>query len=238
MTLEGTNTYLVEHEGACLLIDPGPADQGHADRVRAEAEGRGGIAGILLTHSHADHSLGAPLHDAPLLLGAVSEAAEGSGPGTIDETPRLPSNVGPLEVVPTPGHAADHVALLLDDACFCGDLVLGRGSTFVPPDGGSLGAYMDSLRLLREIGPAVMYPGHGPVIEDPIAKLDEYIEHRLDRERKLLRALEEGERSRARLLEIAWDDVPSELRPAAALVMQAHLDKLAAEGYLPDNLSD
>jgi glyoxylase-like metal-dependent hydrolase (beta-lactamase superfamily II) len=238
MTLEGTNTYLVNTGDGCLVIDPGPADPGHVERIETTARELGGIAGVVLTHSHADHSLAAPLIAAPLLLGTVSSAAEGSGDAPDGDIAAAPSSVGPLEVVPTPGHAADHVALLLGDTCFCGDLVLGRGSSFVPPNGGSLAAYLESLRLVREIDPALMCPGHGPWITDPRAKLEEYIEHRLERERRLVGALEAGERSRQRLLAAAWSDVPEELRPAAAVVMEAHLQKLEAEDRLPDGVGD
>jgi glyoxylase-like metal-dependent hydrolase (beta-lactamase superfamily II) len=140
--------------------------------------------------------------------------------------------IGPFGVVPTPGHADDHVVFTLGDVCFCGDLVLGEGSTFVPPDGGSLVAYLASLERLRDLDAALLCPGHGPWITDPRAKVEEYIEHKLDRERKLLAALAAGERSRARLLDAAWDDVPPELRGAAAIVMQAHLEKLGSEGRL------
>ena len=111
--------------------------------------------------------------------------------------------------------------------------MLGAGSTFVPPDGGSLAAYMDSLRRMQAEPIELICPGHGPWIEDPAAKLAEYVEHREMRERRLLAALERGERSREALLAEAWNDVPAELRPAAAMVMQAHLDKLEAEGRLP-----
>ncbi|MGI8460112.1 MAG: MBL fold metallo-hydrolase, partial [Solirubrobacterales bacterium] len=106
--------------------------------------------------------------------------------------------------------------------------------TFVPPDGGSLAAYLESLNRVRDLTPSLICPGHGPWITDSRAKLDEYIEHKLDRERKLLAALESGERSRAKLLDAAWDDVPDELRAAAAVVMEAHLQKLEAEGRMPE----
>jgi glyoxylase-like metal-dependent hydrolase (beta-lactamase superfamily II) len=218
MTLEGTNTYVVgpvaEAGGGAFVIDPGPADAGHIEAVRGAAADRGGIAGVLLTHSHADHSEGAPMLGAPVV------------------------ESGPFEVIPTPGHAADHVCFLRDGACFCGDLILGEGSSFVPPDGGSLAAYLDSLQRVLELDAELLCPGHGPYVLDPRPKIEEYIEHRLDRERKLVAALERGERSRARLLDEAWDDVPPELRPAAAAVMQAHLEKLKAEGRLPEGVHD
>jgi glyoxylase-like metal-dependent hydrolase (beta-lactamase superfamily II) len=213
MTLGGTNSYVVGADPA-YVIDPGPEDEGHVAALRAEADRRGGLGGILLTHSHADHSAAAPMLGAPVL------------------------EAGPFEVVPTPGHAEDHVCFVRDRVCFTGDLILGEGSTFVPPDGGSLAAYLDSLRRVAELDVELFCPGHGPYVTDPAAKVREYIDHRLDRERKLLEALERGERSRARLLDAAWDDVPDEMRPAAAVVMQAHLEKLDAEGRLPDDLLD
>jgi glyoxylase-like metal-dependent hydrolase (beta-lactamase superfamily II) len=216
MTLQGTNTYVVRNDPA-YVIDPGPPDEGHLAAVRAEAERRGGIRGVYLTHSHADHAAGVQPLGAPLLT---------------DESD------GPFQIVPTPGHAPDHVCLLLDGAGFTGDLILGEGSSYVPPDGGSLAAYLDSLRRIGELDLELLCPGHGPWVTDPGAKIAEYIDHRLDRERKLVAALDRGERSRARLLDAAWDDVPAELRPAAAQVMQAHLEKLESEGRLPTDLRD
>jgi glyoxylase-like metal-dependent hydrolase (beta-lactamase superfamily II) len=145
---------------------------------------------------------------------------------------------GPFQRIPTPGHAQDHVCFVLGRVCFSGDLILGQGSSFVPPTGGSLTAYLDSLRRIAALDLELICPGHGPYVTDPAAKVREYIEHRMDRERKLVAALARGERSRARLLDDAWDDVPHELRPAAAVVMEAHLEKLEAEGRLPDDLRE
>ena len=212
MTLAGTNTYLYGSE-PCAVIDPGPDIASHLDAVRAAAAVRGGIGAVLLTHTHGDHADGAERLGVEVVLPVDGEEHAG------------------LRALATPGHAADHVCLLSDDGvCFSGDLVLGEGSTFVPPDGGSLAAYMDSLRRLQAEPVELICPGHGPWITDPAAKLAEYVEHREMRERRLLAALRRGERSREALLAEVWDDVPAEVRPAAALVMQAHLDKLAAEG--------
>jgi glyoxylase-like metal-dependent hydrolase (beta-lactamase superfamily II) len=223
MTLEGTNTYSYGSD-PCVVIDPGPDDAGHLKAVRTAAEERGGIGLVLLTHSHGDHAAGAER------LAEMTEA-----PPAI-----LPSGGevhGGLRALATPGHAADHVCFLTaDGVCFSGDLVLGEGSTFVPPDGGSLAAYMDSLRLLQAEPIELICPGHGPWVTDPMAKLAEYVEHREMRERRLLAALERGERSKEALLAEAWSDVPTELRPAAALVMEAHLQKLGREGRLPGDL--
>ncbi|MBW8060340.1 MAG: MBL fold metallo-hydrolase [Solirubrobacterales bacterium] len=220
MTLAGTNTYLYGSD-PCVVIDPGPDHAGHLDAVRATAEERGGIGLILLTHSHGDHAAGAELLGAEAILPADGEERGG------------------LRAIATPGHAADHVCLMTADAvCFSGDLVLGEGSTFVPPDGGSLAAYMESLRRIQAEPLGLICPGHGPWVTDPAAKLAEYVEHREMRERRLVAALERGERSRAALLAEVWDDVPEEVRPAAALVLEAHLQKLEAEGRLPGRMAN
>ncbi|MEX2447427.1 MAG: MBL fold metallo-hydrolase [Solirubrobacterales bacterium] len=251
MTLDGTNTYLYGSD-PCVVIDPGPDDAGHLGAVREAAEGRGGIGVVLLTHSHGDHADGAePLATAvearggvrpPVVLPAGDEERGGDLQHWSEHgSGGLPVGEGRhgLRALATPGHAADHVCLFTDDGvCFAGDLVLGEGSTFVPPDGGSLAAYMDSLRAVQAEAPELICPGHGPWIIDPAAKLAEYVEHREMRERRLLAALDRGERSRGALLAEVWDDAPAEVRPAAALVMEAHLQKLAAENRLPGGITE
>jgi glyoxylase-like metal-dependent hydrolase (beta-lactamase superfamily II) len=220
MTLEGTNTYLYGAD-PCVVIDPGSEDPAHLEAIGAAAGERGGIGLVLLTHSHADHTTGADRLDAEALLPEHDEEHFG------------------LRVLATPGHAADHVCFLsAEGVCFAGDLVLGLGSTIVPPGGGALAAYMDSLALLREQALDLIAPGHGPWITDPAAKLAEYVEHRGSRERRLLAALDAGRRSRADLLAEVWDDVPLELLPMAAMAMEAHLEKLEEEGRLPEGLTE
>lgn len=227
MTLEGTNTYLYGSD-PCVVIDPGPDDAGHLEAVRAAGEERGGVGLVLLTHSHGDHA-----------AGAERLVADGGGEAPAVILPSDGEEHGGLRALASPGHAADHVCFLTrDGVCFSGDLVLGEGSTFVPPDGGSLAAYMDSLRLLQAEPIELICPGHGPWVTDPAAKLAEYVEHREMRERRLLAALERGERSKEALLAEVWDDVPDQVRAAAALVMEAHLQKLQAEGRLPNDVHD
>jgi glyoxylase-like metal-dependent hydrolase (beta-lactamase superfamily II) len=221
MTLEGTNTYVVGRDPV-VVIDPGPNDAGHIEAVREAAERRGGIGAVLLTHGHGDHS----------------DGVEALG---IEPTPVADGEtVAGVEAIATPGHAADHFCFLLGKACFTGDLILGMGSTIVGPreTGGSLLDYMRSLERLQELDLEVLYPGHGPEVHDPQAKIAEYIEHRLMRERRLVAALDRGERSRAALLAEVWDDVPPELRRPAAIAMEAHLEKLQDEGRLPGDLRD
>jgi glyoxylase-like metal-dependent hydrolase (beta-lactamase superfamily II) len=212
LTLDGTNTYIVGR----WVVDPGPAIATHLDSIRRAVHGS--IEGVVLTHSHADHAEAADLFDAPVHL-----------PGDGEE-------VGPFRAVGTPGHSADSICLLMGRTCFTGDTVLGEGSVFIAPGEGSLSAYLDSLRRLRSLDLEVLCPGHGPYVWDPAAKLDEYISHRLDRERRLLEALEAGLRTENELLDAAWPEVPAELRPAAALTLGAHLEKLRSEGRLPGDL--
>ncbi len=221
MTLEGTNTYVVGRNPA-LVIDPGPDHAGHIEAVRAAAEARGGIGTVLLTHDHGDHADGVDRLGVEVTRPADGEVIAG------------------LRALVTPGHADEHLCFVAGSACFTGDLILGQGSTIVGPRdmGGSLLHYMESLRKLQELELDVLYPGHGPEVHDPEAKIAEYIAHRQEREDRLVAALDRGERRRAALLAEVWDDVPEQLRPAAAIAMQAHLEKLDDEGRLPGDLSD
>jgi glyoxylase-like metal-dependent hydrolase (beta-lactamase superfamily II) len=229
-TLSGTNSWLVGR-GPAWLVDPGPALDDHLAALVAEIEQRGGLAGIVLTHDHSDHS------DAvPALRARFADAPLAAARGDVDVLLTDGSRVGPLEAVATPGHAPDHFAYVVGDVALTGDAVLGEGSVFIAPDPGALASYLDGLAKLRERELSVIGPGHGPPVGDPAAKLDEYIAHRLDRERRLLAALDAGRRSTEELLDAAWDDAPPGLRMAAAVTLAAHLDKLADEGRLPDGV--
>src|SRR3954447_3959142 len=229
-TLSGTNTWLVGRD-PCWIVDPGPALPEHTNAVAAAAERRGGVGGIVLTHGHADHTDGV----------AALVAATGGPPVA---AARFPADValsdgdeaGPFTAIATPGHAPDHLAFLAGGACFTGDAVLGEGSVFVAPDPGAMSGYLAALERLRETELDVLCPGHGPEVEDPRAKLGEYIAHRLDRERRLLDALDGGGRTVDELLDAAWSDAPAVLRPAAAVTLAAHLDKLEEEGRLPEGV--
>jgi glyoxylase-like metal-dependent hydrolase (beta-lactamase superfamily II) len=227
-TLSGTNTWVLGRDPA-WVVDPGPASHDHLEAVVAEAERRGGIGGIALTHDHADHSAGASAlrersGDPPL-----AAARPGLGTVTLAEGEAF----GPLVAVATPGHAPDHLAFVADAVCFSGDAVLGEGSVFITPYPGALRGYLEGLRRLRALPLELICPGHGPPVPDPAAKLDEYVAHRLDRERRLVEALERGTRAEPDLLDQVWDDAPAVLRPAAAVTLRAHLDKLREEGRLP-----
>ena len=137
---------------------------------------------------------------------------------------------GPFAVHSVPGHAPDHLAFVWQGACFTGDAVLGEGSVFVAED---LGEYLEALQRLRQLPLRVICPGHGPPVWHPLDKLDEYVAHRRERERKLLDALEDGLREEDELLDAVWADAPPALRPAAAVTLGAHRAKLESEGRWP-----
>ena len=215
LTLEGTNTWIV----GGWVVDPGPAIQEHLDAVR---EAVGSTDGVVLTHSHFDH-------------------AEGAGGLGVD--PVLPvdgDRVGPFLAIGTPGHSPDSVCLLYERVLFTGDTVLGEGSVFIAPGEGSLSAYLASLEKLLDLDLDAICPGHGPVVTDPAAKLREYRDHRLEREARVIAALDAGARTTDELLDNAWSDVDfapaPPLRFGAAATLAAHLEKLAAEDRLPDDV--
>jgi glyoxylase-like metal-dependent hydrolase (beta-lactamase superfamily II) len=212
MTLSGTNSWVVEG----WVVDPGPSIPGHVEALR---EAAGSVKGVVLTHSHLDHSEAAPALGFPARVPVEGE------------------KVGPFLALATPGHSADSVCLLYGRVLFSGDTVLGEGSVFVAPGSNSLAAYMRSLERLLALDLDAICPGHGPVVRDPDAKLREYLAHRLEREERVVSALAGGARTVPALLSSAWSDVDLSASPilemAAAATLAAHLEKLAAEGRLP-----
>jgi glyoxylase-like metal-dependent hydrolase (beta-lactamase superfamily II) len=227
LSLSGTNTWLVGQRPT-WVVDPGPLLERHLEALFEAIEERGELGGVALTHDHADHA------EAVEALLARHPAPLAAGRGDADV--RLGEHVrfGPFEAVSTPGHAADHFALVADGACFTGDAVLGEGSVFISPHPGAMSGYLLALTRLRMREDLdVLCPGHGPPVWDPDAKLDEYLSHRIDRENRLIAALGEGRRTVAELLDTVWWDVPEELRPFATVTLAAHLDKLEEEQTLP-----
>jgi glyoxylase-like metal-dependent hydrolase (beta-lactamase superfamily II) len=230
LTLSGTNSWIAGRDPA-WLVDPGPVLDDHIAALVTEVRRRGGLGGIALTHDHIDHA-----EAVPAIRARFASAPLAAARGEVDVLLSQGSDFGPLEAVSTPGHAPDHVAFIFGDAALTGDAVLGEGSVFIAPGGGGLAPYLEGLARLRRRNPSLICPGHGPPVHDPGAKLDEYISHRLDRERRLIAALAAGKWTTDELLDEVWDDAPASLRPVAAVTLAAHLDKLADEGRLPDGV--
>ena len=232
MTLEGTNTWVLREPGdsPCVVVDPGPLDEGHLARVAEH----GPVALIVLTHSHLDHSEGARrLHemtDAPVL--ALDPA------WCIDSAPLQAGRATPIDGVEwlsilTPGHSSDSICLLLtqDRALLTGDTVLGRGTTVVAHPDGRLGDYLDSLQRLRDLADSeidILLPGHGPVLSAPAEVLDYYLRHRQERLDQVRAAVAAGDSDAGAVVRRVYADVDPVLWPAAELSVRAQLDHLAA----------
>ena len=152
-----------------------------------------GVELVLLTHTHVDHAEGARAFAGRVGAPLAALAPGWASPGAPDLAAGDPVAAAGLELrpLPTPGHAADHCCfeLAADRAVFTGDHVLGRGTTVVEWPGGDMGDYLASLELLLELRPERLYPGHGPLVPDAVARVEGYLAHRLDREAQVLAAL-------------------------------------------------
>ncbi|GLW64539.1 MBL fold metallo-hydrolase [Actinomadura rubrobrunea] len=242
MTLDGTNTWVVAEPGAeeAVVIDPGPEDDAHLERVvrTVSAQGRR-VALVLLTHGHPDHAEGAGRfaelaaraagrRGGPVPVRALDPrhrlGDEGLAEGDVVTTGGLE-----LRVMETPGHSDDSLTFWLpaDRAVLTGDTVLGYGTTVLE---GKLGDYLASLDRLRrfaeDMEAATILPGHGPRLDDPIAALDRYIAHRRERLAQVEAAVAAGARTAREVVERVYADVDRSLWPAAEWSVQAQLDYL------------
>ena len=238
MTGPGTNTYVVG-ERELAVIDPGPAEPSHIRTILEMGAGR--IRWVVCTHTHLDHASAAA---------AIQEATGASVAGRptsdtghdvqvvfdriLSEGDRVECDGVSLRVIHTPGHASNHVCLLLEETgmMFTGDHII-QGSTVViwPPDG-NMRAYLDSLRRFSSLPISILAPGHGYLIGQPQAEAERLIRHRLAREEKVCKALvaSGGSAALETLLRRVYDDVPAAIHPIAAHSLQAHLEKLLEDG--------
>jgi glyoxylase-like metal-dependent hydrolase (beta-lactamase superfamily II) len=228
----GTNTYLVGHE-QIAVIDPGPDDESHLDAVAAAGDER--IRWILVTHTHPDHAPGAAglkRRTGARVHGFV--ARDGFEPDVvIGDGFRIAGPEFALRAVHTPGHASNHLCYLLEDedVLFSGDHIMSGSTVVITPPDGDMAVYLDSLALVRGLPLRGIAPGHGPFIDSPVAKIDEYVSHRLGRERKVLDALAAtGPATVDALVPVVYADVPEDRHPIARNSLWAHLRKLEGDG--------
>jgi glyoxylase-like metal-dependent hydrolase (beta-lactamase superfamily II) len=223
-TLDGTRTYLLDETA---VIDPGPDITTHVDAI-CKAMPR--LTTIFITHRHRDHA------PAALPLKKQSGACIVAPRTVLDETDVIVKGgevIEGLTVVATPGHTNEHVCYLTSDGdLFTGDTILGAGTTAIFPPDGHMGDYLRSLQTLRALEPRRIHPGHGPTRDDAVALIDEYIAHRLARERQVLDSVAAGARSIPELRRRIYPDLDPRLEPAADAQLTAHVIKLSEEGRI------
>ncbi len=238
----GTNTYLVGMDGdAPLLIDTGSGVPLWAELLkgRLDEAKTAPLARAIMTHGHGDHTGGAadfkrlfprsslhkkawPERDADVRVGFMP----------LEDGARITGTGYTLRAIHTPGHAPDHLCFYLEEerALFTGDVVLGVGTTVIPLDGGDLGQYLDTLRNLLTLDVQRIYPGHGPVIDNAKAKIQQYLDHRLERERQILAELSGGTKTIMEMVRSIYRDYPANLHAPASQSVESHLIKLEREG--------
>lgn len=254
MTYRGTNTYLLgTHDLA--VIDPGPDNAAHLAALLAACGPGQRISHIIVTHSHLDHAplarglahaTGAPVLAfgnacagrsavmTQLVAAGLAERGEGIDH---DFDPDVKVQHGHvitgedwnLDVIHTPGHLGNHIALGWKDACFTGDHVMGWASSLVSPPDGDLTDFMSSCARLAQQDWRVFYPGHGAPIHAPKARLDWLIAHRRTREAAILAVLVNGPATANEIANQVYAETPQALIPAATRNVLAHLIDLTGK---------
>ena len=243
----GTNTYLVG-TARPLLLDTGSGVEGYIpllEQALKEHCGADAPGDLLVTHVHSDH------------LGGAPAVLERFGPRAVSKLPwpgrdeRVPVPITPigegdririegatLRAIHTPGHAQDHLCFYLEEekALFTGDVILGVGTTVIPLDGGDMDDYLATLERLLDLELERIYPGHGPMILEPRQKVQEYLDHRLEREREVIAAIEGGAVTVEQMVERIYAEYPRRLYAAAGQSVTSHLIKLERESRVSRRL--
>ncbi|XP_026683122.1 endoribonuclease LACTB2 [Diaphorina citri] len=249
MTLQGTNTYILGTGSRRLLLDTGEPDHMEYIENLKQVLNKESISleHIVLSHWHNDHVGGLKdifEHINPdsatiwKFKGTEKDEAqatdfvpENKTVQTLTDGQLLKVEGATLRVIHTPGHTTDHIVLKLEEenVVFSGDTILGEGTTVFS----DLISYIESLRRIRSLKPDIIYPAHGPVVEEPIKTIDYYIKHREEREQSILKILEQfkGEpKSVEDIVRQMYSDNMKYVFQAAVYVTRKHLDKLLTEG--------
>jgi glyoxylase-like metal-dependent hydrolase (beta-lactamase superfamily II) len=223
----GTNTYVLVSGSEALVLDPGPVITEHIRAIRAELTGLTPV-GILVTHNHPDHApaakgLARDL-EVPVLAFAQSRGFEPTG--LLDDGAEVPFGDDRVTAIHTPGHTGDHLCFRLGDCLFTGDHIMG-GSTVIIENAAE---YMSSLEKIAALEPDTLYPGHGPKLPDAPQVIAEYIAHRQQRERQILRAVGTGAGTIGEIVDVVYTGLEPSLRLAATIQVHTQLVKLRDEG--------
>jgi glyoxylase-like metal-dependent hydrolase (beta-lactamase superfamily II) len=237
MTLQGTNQYVVGKESVAV-IDVALSADSNLDGILEQAEAMGAkrIEKILLTHIHADHCGGAVAlkkrSGAKLGIHRSRAGYLGGEDFQYSDNDRISFGDGDLHVLHTPGHESGHCCFYEagERVLFSGDNILGYGTAVIRPPDGNMTEYLKSLERLLDYNIDLILPGHGPMVGKPQAKIKEYIEHRLMREKQVLEALRRDRNTIGGITEMIYVDVSTPLKRVAEFSVQAHLEKLVREG--------
>jgi len=233
----GTNTYLIGNNEV-TVIDPGPALPEH---IEAIAQTSTDIKQILLTHTHPDHSPGAKLLQDKIGVPIFALITEGSKDQDTTFTPKkilidgdiLTAENYTIEVIHTPGHASNHLCYLLKEEklLFTGDHIMDGSTVVISPPDGNMQEYIDSLLKLKKYDLNKIAPGHGELMDDPYATVEWIIQHRMERESKVIEALQlQKSGDLDTLVKDVYSDVDPMLHPIAKWSLESHLIKLINDG--------
>jgi len=231
-TLDGTRTYRVGHRRAAL-VDPGPNVEDHVRALVAWMADADEVV-VLLTHGHDDHAAAAAAVASALGATVVGPATVAAVTSPVGDGGVVQTDLGKLVAVLTPGHTEDHLCFHWPRrrALFAGDLLLGHGdTTWVAEYPGCVADYLESLRRVRDLGVDVIYPAHGPALEDATAALDRFEGHRLNRIRQVQEALASDPNATAGelLRQVYGTSLPGAMEGAAIKSLEALLDHVRGE---------